>query len=53
LAKKIPAGVKGKVEDVVSAALFLVENKYLTGQIIHVGGGMDLIPPTPFKTTFA
>jgi NAD(P)-dependent dehydrogenase (short-subunit alcohol dehydrogenase family) len=43
LAKKIPAGVKGKVEDVVSAALFLVENKYLTGQIIHVGGGMNLI----------
>jgi len=42
LAENIPAKRSGTVEEFLSAVLFLVENKYVTGQTIHVGGGMEL-----------
>jgi 3-oxoacyl-[acyl-carrier protein] reductase len=40
--EQIPLGRFGKVEDVVDAALFLCSPmaKYITGQVIHVNGGM-------------
>ncbi len=38
----IPMGVMGKVEDVANLAAFLAsdESGYITGQVIHVDGGM-------------
>ncbi len=40
--KNIPVGRFGSVQDVASAVLFLAspENGYVTGQVIHVNGGM-------------
>lgn len=40
--KSIPIGRFGSVDDVANAAAFLVapENGYITGQVIHVNGGM-------------
>lgn len=40
--KIIPIGRFGKVEDIANAALFLAspESGYITGQVIHVNGGM-------------
>ncbi|BGI51467.1 MAG: hypothetical protein BucCj_2230 [Buchnera aphidicola (Ceratovacuna japonica)] len=40
--KKIPLKKFGKVEDVTNAVMFLVSKKssYITGQTIHVNGGM-------------
>ena len=40
--KIIPLGRFGKVEDIANAALFLAspESGYITGQVIHVNGGM-------------
>ncbi|MBN1177134.1 MAG: SDR family oxidoreductase [Dehalococcoidales bacterium] len=42
LAKGIPLGREGTVEDIASAALFLAsdESSYVTGDSIRVGGGM-------------
>jgi 3-oxoacyl-[acyl-carrier protein] reductase len=42
LAKGIPLGREGTVEDIASAALFLAsdESSYITGDSIRVGGGM-------------
>ncbi|MGG5316712.1 3-oxoacyl-[acyl-carrier-protein] reductase [Enterococcus sp. AZ072] len=37
---QIPLKRYGSVEDVAKAAVFLAENKYLTGQVINVDGGM-------------
>ena len=38
----IPAGRLGSPEDVANAALFLLseESSYITGQVLHVGGGL-------------
>ena len=40
--KLIPLGTFGKVEDVANAVIFLVspDSGYITGQVIHVNGGM-------------
>jgi 3-oxoacyl-[acyl-carrier protein] reductase len=40
--EQIPLGRFGKIEDVVDAAMFLCSPmaKYITGQVIHVNGGM-------------
>lgn len=42
---KIPAGAMGKAEDIASAALYLASEEagYVTGQTIHVNGGMAMI----------
>ena len=41
----IPAGRAGTVEDIAEAVLFLVSDKasYITGQTIHVNGGMAML----------
>ena len=39
---KIPAGRKGSVDDVLNAVEFLVQNDYITGQIIFADGGGHL-----------
>lgn len=42
LQQQIPAGKLGQVEDVVAATLFLASEEagYITGQVLHVNGGM-------------
>lgn len=44
LLKQIPLGQIGQVEDIAHAVLFLVSNQasYITGQTLHVNGGMYL-----------
>ncbi len=43
--KKIPMGKVGKVEDIANCALFLASNSanYITGQTIHVNGGITMV----------
>ncbi|MFG6349427.1 MAG: SDR family oxidoreductase, partial [Lachnospiraceae bacterium] len=38
--ESIPLKRYGKVEDIASAAVFLAENTYITGQVLNVDGGM-------------
>lgn len=38
--QQIPLNRFGTVEDVAKAAVFLSENKYITGQVINIDGGM-------------
>jgi 3-oxoacyl-[acyl-carrier protein] reductase len=42
---KIPAGEMGKPEDIAAAAVYLAseEARYVTGQTLHVNGGMAMI----------
>lgn len=42
---KIPAGRMGSSEDIAAAALYLASDEaaYVTGQTIHVNGGMAMI----------
>lgn len=42
---KIPAGAMGAPEDIAAAALYLAsdEGRYVTGQTLHVNGGMAMI----------
>lgn len=44
LTKNIPLGTLGTVEDVANTVAFLAsdESKYITGQVIHVDGGMAM-----------
>ncbi len=42
LAKQIPLQRKGKVENIAHAVSFLLENDYVTGQVIYVDGGEHL-----------
>ena len=39
---RIPAGRFGQVEEVVRSVLFLLENDYMTGQVLAVDGGRSL-----------
>ena len=43
--KHIPAGRFGSPEDIAAAALYLAspEGGYMTGQTLHVNGGMAMI----------
>lgn len=43
--QKIPAGVMGEGEDIAAAAVYLAsgEARYMTGQTLHVNGGMAMI----------
>ena len=36
----IPLKRYGQVDDIAQAAVFLAKNTYITGQVLHVGGGM-------------
>jgi 3-oxoacyl-[acyl-carrier protein] reductase len=38
--RAIPMGRFGTIEDVADAVLFLVSHSYITGQVLHVNGGM-------------
>jgi NAD(P)-dependent dehydrogenase (short-subunit alcohol dehydrogenase family) len=38
----IPAGRTGRSEEVIEAVRFLIENDYITGQVINVDGGKSL-----------
>jgi 3-oxoacyl-[acyl-carrier protein] reductase len=42
---KVPAGRLGTPEDIAAAAVYLCSNEaaYVTGQTIHVNGGMAMI----------
>ncbi len=42
LLKAIPLGKVGAVEDVAGAVAYLVEAKYITGEVIRVDGGMAI-----------
>lgn len=44
LLKQIPMGIIGQPEDIAQAVLFLVSDhaKYITGQTLHINGGMYL-----------
>lgn len=39
---QIPMKKLGKVEDVAQTAVFLAKSNYITGQVIHVNGGMAM-----------
>ena len=41
-AEKIPAGRKGDINDVLNAVRFLLDNPYVTGQVLFVDGGRNL-----------
>jgi 3-oxoacyl-[acyl-carrier protein] reductase len=45
MASMIPAGSFGLPEDIAAAALFLAsdEARYMTGQTLHVNGGMLMV----------
>jgi 3-oxoacyl-[acyl-carrier protein] reductase len=45
IAAAIPAGVFGKPQDVAAAAVFLAsdEARYITGETLHVNGGMAMV----------
>lgn len=40
LAKEVPLGRLGTPEEIANAVLFLAENKYITGQVLGINGGM-------------
>ncbi len=42
MAKKIPLKKKGEISDVINAMEFILNNQYITGQIIYVSGGQQL-----------
>lgn len=44
VAETFPARRAGKPEDVAHAALFLMTNPYVTGTVIEVAGGENLVP---------
>ena len=36
----LPLKRYGQVDDIAQAAVFLAKNTYITGQVLHVDGGM-------------
>lgn len=38
--KSVPLGRAGNPDDIAAAAVFLAKNTYITGQVLHVDGGM-------------
>ncbi len=47
LAPSIPLRRTGAPGDIVAAALYLLRNDFVTGEILHVTGGQQLQVPTP------
>jgi NAD(P)-dependent dehydrogenase (short-subunit alcohol dehydrogenase family) len=43
LAKQLPAGKVGEPTDLAESVLFLMKNSYITGTVLHVEGGHQLI----------
>lgn len=43
LVHRLPAGHSGSPQDVAQAALFLIENQYITGETLVVDGGYQLV----------
>lgn len=43
LAKQLPAGKIGEPIDLAESVLFLMKNSYITGTVLHVEGGNQLI----------
>ncbi len=43
LVQKLPAGHSGTPQDVVRAVMFLIENRYITGETLVVDGGYQLV----------
>lgn len=43
LLKKVPMGRQGSFEDIANAVLFLAQNDYVTGEILHIDGGYRLL----------
>jgi 3-oxoacyl-[acyl-carrier protein] reductase len=43
--EKVPAGRLGTADDIAAAAVYLASNEaaYVTGQTLHVNGGMAMI----------
>ena len=39
---QIPMKKLGQVEDIAQTAVFLAKSQYITGQVIHVNGGMAM-----------
>ena len=40
--KKTPLRKLGKMEDIISAIEFIIENDYLSGTVLHIDGGLTL-----------
>ncbi len=43
LVKRLPVQKAGTPQDIVQAIYFLIENKYVTGETLHVDGGYQLV----------
>lgn len=43
MAKKLPVGRVGRVDDIADAICFLMRNRFTTGSILHVDGGHRLV----------
>jgi len=43
IVNKVPMGTIGKPDDIAQAVLFLVKSGYITGETIHVNGGMFMV----------
>lgn len=43
MAKRLPVGRIGRTEDVASAVMFLMSNGFVTGTVMHVDGGHQLV----------
>jgi len=43
MAKKLPAGRVGHVDDIADAICFLMRNRFTTGSVLHVDGGHRLV----------
>ncbi|MBO5300244.1 MAG: SDR family oxidoreductase, partial [Clostridia bacterium] len=42
LLKMIPLGTMGKTEDIADAVAYLVDAKYVTGEVLRVDGGIAM-----------
>jgi NAD(P)-dependent dehydrogenase (short-subunit alcohol dehydrogenase family) len=41
--ERLPAQVAGEPDDIARAVCFLIQNPYITGQVLAVDGGYQLI----------
>jgi NAD(P)-dependent dehydrogenase (short-subunit alcohol dehydrogenase family) len=46
IASKLPVGRVGEPDDIAAAYLYLMENEFSTGTVLHVEGGHLLVAPT-------